>query len=436
MLYYLLRPLTRLAFLGFYRRIHLSGLAEVPASGPLIFTANHPTAFIEPCFLACYSGRTLHFMTRGDVFVNPWVHRLLRQVHLIPVYRFRDGYGNLRRNEDSFREARRVLARNNTVLIMAEGGMRHEKRLRPIRKGAARLAFDALEKDGLSEVFIQPVAVNYAAADQARSEMMVAFAPPFGISAYLDLYREKPQAALDAVTARIADELQARVIHIERTEDEALCEYLLDLLRDPAQESWWPVLIRDRQALGREKAVTDGVNLLPAPAREKLSEACKAWQDALSRSSISCRDFLLVFRSAGPASLWNLGWWSGLHAITMLPIALPLWLSRTITRTTVKEIEFRSSILMASLMLTGLLWYALCAMAAFMTLGLTAFLTVLLIWPLSTILYIRSLPAIERLQAHRRWYRLAPAQRQALITQRESLLALWHHHTEKMEQVE
>jgi 1-acyl-sn-glycerol-3-phosphate acyltransferase len=430
MLYYLLRPLTRLAFLGFYRRIHLSGLAEVPASGPLIFTANHPTAFIEPCFLACYSGRTLHFMTRGDVFVNPWVHRLLRQVHLIPVYRFRDGYGNLRRNEDSFREARRVLARNNTVLIMAEGGMRHEKRLRPIRKGAARLAFDALEKDGLSEVFIQPVAVNYTAADQARSEMMVAFAPPFGISAYLDLYREKPQAALDAVTARIAEELQSRVIHIERSEDETLCECLLDLLRDPAREPWWPVLIRDRQALDREKAVTEGVNRLPAPAREMLSEACQAWQDALSRSGLSHQDFLLAFRSTGPASMWKKGWWPGLHAITMLPIALPLWLSRTITRSTVKEIEFRSSILLASLMFTGLCWYALCALTAGMLWGPLGLLTVLLVWPLSAIVYLRALPEIERLQAQLRWYRLAPAQRQALITRRESLLALWNHHTD------
>src|SRR5690606_6953418 len=106
MLYYLFRPLTRWAFLAFFRRIYLSGRQNIPTKGPLIFAVNHPTAFIEPCLLASFGPRVLSFMTRGDVFTTPWVQWLLQQVHLIPIYRFHDGFSALRQNEKSFAKAR------------------------------------------------------------------------------------------------------------------------------------------------------------------------------------------------------------------------------------------------------------------------------------------------------------------------------------------
>lgn len=425
MLYYLLRPLTRLAFLFFYRRIRVTGRELVPRKVPVIFTVNHPTAFVEPCFLACYSGRTLHFMTRGDVFVNPWIHRLLRQVHLIPVYRFRDGYGNLKRNEQSFREARQVLKDKGTVLIMAEGGMRHEKRLRPIQRGAARLAFDTLEKDGVEDVLIQPVAVNYTAAAEARGEMMVAFLPPFSSRSFWPLYREKPQAALEAVTRKIGDDLRSRVVHIERVEDEAITEGLLELLREMDALPWWKVLLEDGHSLTREMAVADKVFRLDADTRRALEHDWQNLREALQRADMGIRELSLAMLVSSPSHpLWLFAL-RIIHFLACLPHRVPVWLARNLTSRTVRTIEFRSSVLFGSLMFISLFWYALCALLAMQFLGTPAFFAVSFLWPITAVLWLATAGRLESLEARNRFHRLDKDQRGKLVSLRNALMATW-----------
>lgn len=425
MLYDLLRPVTRLAFLAFYRRIRVSGRNLVPQGVPVIFTANHPTAFIEPCFLACYSGRNLHFMTRGDVFVNPWVHRLLRQVHLIPVFRFRDGYGNLKKNERSFGEARRVLVRNGAVLIMAEGGMRHEKRLRPIQRGAARLAFDAMEKDGLHDVWIQPVAVNYTAAERARSEMMVAFLPPFSARSYWEDYRERPQAALEAVTARIGKDLRSRVVHIRQPDNEELTEAVLELLRDRDALPWWKVLVEEEASLLREIGVADRIDRLSPVSRVELEKAWKAFRDALRASDMSIRELSLARSRKSTPSRFMIPVLRSIRLLALLPHALPVWLARTITARTVRIIEFRSSVLLGSLMFIGLFWWTICALLALSFLGNFGILAVLIVWPLSALLLLAVDGPLEALAASRLFHRLDKDQRIRLVLSREAMLRAW-----------
>ena len=67
-LYPIVRPLAALAIKTFFRKIHLSNMDRVPSDRPVILAANHPTAFMEPCILACYMDRPLHFLVRGDFF--------------------------------------------------------------------------------------------------------------------------------------------------------------------------------------------------------------------------------------------------------------------------------------------------------------------------------------------------------------------------------
>ncbi|MBK6903255.1 MAG: hypothetical protein IPH04_10715 [Saprospirales bacterium] len=71
MLYPITRPLAKIALSVFFRKLYLSGLENIDWEKPVILAANHPTAFIEPCILACWLPKPLHFMVRGDFFSNP-----------------------------------------------------------------------------------------------------------------------------------------------------------------------------------------------------------------------------------------------------------------------------------------------------------------------------------------------------------------------------
>lgn len=386
MLYYLLRPFTRIAFQAFYRAIYLTGTAHIPARGAVLFTPNHPTAFIEPCFLACYAGRDLYFMTRGDVFVNRLVRWLLRQVHLIPIFRFHDGFANLRRNEDSMQEGREILGKGKALLVMAEGGMRHEKRLRPIRRGAARLAFEAMAEFGLPEVSIVPVGVNYTRAEKARTVLMVSIAPPIRISDWQALYSTRPREAIDAVTDLIRQRLAERVIHIADPGEEELAEWILDLCRTERASPTWPVIRHTEGPLVSERIAMDTLHRLSEQDKEDLRMAGAAYRSLLSRAGVSDRQVVLApDRHPGRLPMFLLR--SGLGLLA-LPHALPIALARWITDACVRIIEFRSSVLLALLMLFWTTWALAVSAVAGYNWGWAAFFLSLAGFPAGLALWI------------------------------------------------
>ena len=95
--------MANLALRTFFRKIHISNVENIPKDKPVILAANHPTAFIEPCVLACFLDRPLYFLVRGDLFKKPVYAKMLKYLHMLPVYRMQDrGYAYLKRNYETF----------------------------------------------------------------------------------------------------------------------------------------------------------------------------------------------------------------------------------------------------------------------------------------------------------------------------------------------
>ncbi|MBK8490844.1 MAG: 1-acyl-sn-glycerol-3-phosphate acyltransferase [Saprospirales bacterium] len=90
MLYPITRPLAKIALSVFFRKLFLSGMENVDWNKPVILAANHPSAFIEPCILACWLPKPLHFMVRGDLFLKPVSNWVLRDLNMIPMFRMSD----------------------------------------------------------------------------------------------------------------------------------------------------------------------------------------------------------------------------------------------------------------------------------------------------------------------------------------------------------
>ncbi|MCB0688923.1 MAG: 1-acyl-sn-glycerol-3-phosphate acyltransferase, partial [Saprospiraceae bacterium] len=156
MLYKILRQIVASLFKIYFRKIYLIDSSKVPLKGPVLISSNHPMAFAEACLLACFIDRPLYFLVRGDVFKKGW-NWFFNGTNQIPIYRFRDGFSNMRRNRDSFSRAHDALADDKAILIFSEGNTRLQKKLSPLQKGLARLAFGAYAEKNVQHIQVVPV---------------------------------------------------------------------------------------------------------------------------------------------------------------------------------------------------------------------------------------------------------------------------------------
>ena len=342
MLYYLVRPIARYVLRYYYRHIDLTGLENIPRDAPVILAANHPTAFIEPCLLACFQARTLHFLARGDLYKNPLATSVLRALHILPVYRIQDGgYDKLVRNYATFSECHDALASNRAIMILAEGRCIHERRLRPLRKGTARIALGAMERyNTLHEVYVVPVGVNFSAADRWRSTVMIRCGKPIRASEYLPAYRDQPATGIRDLTERLRADLSPLVVQVPSEQEAATADLLLDIARNDGGTP--PAEITHTGAeLDRELVA---IETLPDREGRLLRYAAQ-----LRRYGLRDRD---VENKALPAFPYG-----ALPAAVLLLPQLPLWvLAELIALTGPRTIEFYSPVRFAVVAVGTLLY--------------------------------------------------------------------------------
>lgn len=150
------------------------------ANQPTILASNHPNSFFDAILIAVQYPQPIYFLARGDAFKKPLVAKFLKALHLIPIYRLSEGKENLSKNKDTFQTCIDLLQQNQTILIFSEGICKNEWQLRPLKKGTARLALMASEA-GLTNVRIQPAAINYSSFSKNPKEVEIHFNRSFSI---------------------------------------------------------------------------------------------------------------------------------------------------------------------------------------------------------------------------------------------------------------
>ncbi|MEO1623831.1 MAG: 1-acyl-sn-glycerol-3-phosphate acyltransferase [Bacteroidota bacterium] len=404
----------------FFRKIYLSGLRELKSGERTILAVNHPTAFLDPAIVASFTNPTQNFLLRGDVFSSPFYRWLLRQIHTIPIFRFRDGYSSLKNNQSTFDYCYELLHQRKYLLVLAEGQTRFEKRLRPIQKGTARMAFGAYEKYDIEDIRIIPVGVNYTDAYRTRSIVMVETGEPIWLSSYMDAYRENPRKAHKQVTDEIARQLEQRVVHVEADEDELFADQCLEMQRNDLI-GWtnWPATEESNELLRAEVGLARQINQLPeedkAPWREETAryfDQLKSLRiDDLTLARPTVDDFfnlLLVLIGALPALL---------GFVLNYP---PVGLSRRVADSTVKRKEFYTSIRFG-IMLFGGLFYYLLLLPILLLIGHGAWY-LLLAMPLLGICYVRWRERYQRWSYCRRYKQLPAVVRSGLQETRSALV--------------
>lgn len=160
MLYQLLVFPARLALRFYCRRIVINKPSILHEKGPLLIAANHPNSFLDAIILASLFKYPVYSLARGDAFLNKFVNRLLRALHMLPVYRVSEGVENLEHNYTTFEAVQHLFEKNKVVLIFSEGLCINEWHLRPLKKGTARLAMTAWSQS--IPLRVLPCGINYS----------------------------------------------------------------------------------------------------------------------------------------------------------------------------------------------------------------------------------------------------------------------------------
>lgn len=224
-----LRVPLRVALRAYFHRISLGNAEHIPASGPLLIVANHPATLTEVFLLTVLLRRRLHFLAGSFIF-TPWIRgAFMRLAGALPVYRKQDDPGLTYRNEDTFRACHDLFDRGGAVLMFPEGESRTDRRLLPLKTGAARLALGYEAMPGRrGSLRVVPVGLYLSDRAQFRSEAIVTAGPPIDLAPHQELEGEDPQEAVRRMTADMQRRLETLILTVP---NDAVAAFVHDVER-------------------------------------------------------------------------------------------------------------------------------------------------------------------------------------------------------------
>jgi 1-acyl-sn-glycerol-3-phosphate acyltransferase len=215
----------------FYKKISVKGKENIPKTGPILFIANHQNAMMDPLIVATSTNKTLYFLARASAFKNKIGAKLLNAIHAIAIYRVRDGVNSTELNKVVFKNCLKVLNDNHSILIFPEGSHNIRHKVRSLRKGFTKIAFDYIKENSNKELHIVPVGINYSNKTGYASEVTILYGKPILASNFYneaDINKsigdliQKAHNQLKSVTVHIDDDTNYDTILSQLTDQELL----------------------------------------------------------------------------------------------------------------------------------------------------------------------------------------------------------------------
>jgi 1-acyl-sn-glycerol-3-phosphate acyltransferase len=232
----------------FYRKVIVLGRENINPDHHLIFAPNHQNALMDAlAVLFTHKGQPV-FLARADIFRKKTIAAILYFLKILPVYRIRDGFSSLKGNDEIFLKTIDVLKNKNGLVILPEGDHAGFRRLRQLKKGICRVAFQSDEATGFTlNIKLIPVALDFSNYARFRQVLTVAYGEPIEVSEFFELYKVSPERALNELRSRLSDEMKSIMIHIESEEDYEAIDELRGMINGRfSDDIRFPKLFRDR----------------------------------------------------------------------------------------------------------------------------------------------------------------------------------------------
>jgi len=201
----------------YFSHIEIVGEQHIPKDKPFMLVPNHQNAFLDALILGALGPRPLYFLTRQDVFTKkttPWLSKL----NMLPVYRIRDGFGSLEKNQAVFKACHRVFQEGGAVMIFPEGTHTAHHYLARLTKGAARLVLEA-QVEQEQEILIVPCGINFFAHRTPRTRLTLVYGTPFSVKPFLPTYQENEQTGLKTLKEEMAKRMKECLVIPEASVD-------------------------------------------------------------------------------------------------------------------------------------------------------------------------------------------------------------------------
>jgi 1-acyl-sn-glycerol-3-phosphate acyltransferase len=310
----------------FYRKVIVLGLENIKPDDPVIFAPNHQNALMDAlAVLFTHKGQPI-FLARADIFKKKTIAAILYFLKILPVYRLRDGFSSLKGNDEIFTKTIDVLKNKNGLVILPEGDHAGFRRLRQLKKGICRVAFQSDEATGFTlKIKIIPVGIEFSNYSRFRQVLTVAYGKPIEVSEYFDSYRANPERALNELRSRLSDEMKGIMVHIESEDDYEAIDELRSMINGRySDDIRFPKLFRDRILVNK-------MNLLKSSDPGLYSKICSLSLGIKKMAKELNTDYRLLEKRKHP-----LGWLiAGMIGIV---ITLPLFIYGNIFNLTFLEI--------------------------------------------------------------------------------------------------
>jgi len=273
----------------YYRRITVIGSEKIPVNTPVIFAPNHQNALMDAFAVMFPVRKHVVFMARADIFKKPAVAKILNSLQILPIYRIRDGYGELSRNQEVFDDTVEVLKSNTPLCILPEGNHEGQKRLRPLKKGIFRIAFQSEESNSFNlNLHIVPVGIDYSDYFNAGSDLTVVYGTPIKIADYAEQYRENEQKTINTLMNLLAENMRSVMIHIP--EEHYALTYQISEMYEP---NVWNTCNINRQPFNKltvrqyiVSKVTEAFSQYPEKATE-IGDALHVYNNNLDKAKLT-----------------------------------------------------------------------------------------------------------------------------------------------------
>lgn len=338
-------------------RIYFTRILKINAPkkiyGRTIYVSNHPASFMDPVLLGTLQRPTVFFMTRSDIF-TPVMKPILWLAQMLPIYRQLDGDGAVGKNAEVFKATSNVLKGGRNLLIFGEGFTDDVfiRRLKPIKKGPARIGFIALEAmNWKKKVYVSMIGINYGQPNYLGGDVVIANSERFCLNDYYDVYKENPNKAITEVTRRIEAMLKPLITHVEHKDWAEFHEQVMQIRRNGLHPENTDLSIPLQQRYENSKQLAAWINQQNLENEEliALKKQADTYFRLQKRLGLS-EKYVFEKVSAGKLNVSN----ELFYLITAFPIALlgaahllvPYLLVKKFTEKTFKRPVFWSSVKM------------------------------------------------------------------------------------------
>ena len=274
--------------------------------GRTIFVSNHPAAFMDPLVIALFGKNIVHFMARADVF-KPILKPIFSAAHMLPIYRQLDGGDTQEKNRLVFLKTSEILRKNKNILIFGEGFTDEVfiRRLKPIKKGAFRIGFTALEvMNWEHNVYVNAIGCNYTEPNMALSELLISSGDRICLNDYREQYEQNPSGTITMLTRMLEQDMKNQITHVENMEWLEFHEQCMMLTRKGMDPICYDVkyTLEDRHFYSQELAKV--LNEKSADQLEQLTGVRQEVKDYFS--SLAAINISENERFLHATSSWNL----------------------------------------------------------------------------------------------------------------------------------